>query len=360
MNRFSFDIWFENKSIEQKNAKRNNGNFSDDSKRLNFSINLKSDRSSQLEVKDNKCSLSISNEIPIKIKAFFSGHNLQDLLSQILFPDLQEKATEKVIQQSDLRSFFFMLSKNFYNRGSEDIKEAEKMFSEAVASLPIEYSSDGHFLGALGSNFISKYEFASIMAREISGSLMEKKPKKEELNRRYLEFDSPFLNKIKIEYPFFDEYKVSFTKEEKTETGIEFINGKITFYKVGVEMDILEALTWGQKRFVYLLSKIKEQKTPLIDEIENGFHPKMVEDLINSIYEQKKQAFITTHSHNIINSLNYESMEELGKSIVICKMNKNDKLNFSNLKGKNLELNFKKVKTGMVDLPESLRFEGVW
>ncbi|KAA3599293.1 MAG: hypothetical protein DWQ06_10275 [Calditrichaeota bacterium] len=331
----------------QKNILNFKINYSFDDGNPNFTINK---RSNEINIYEN--------EALKKNKDFYSDNwNFGDFFSDLKVETQNDK---KFLNHSKLS---FLQTPSMYRRGVEDISELEAILRKTIKTYILGKPKFNPFPSYLFSE--PEYgELNNIIFWELGKFLENHKDYKKiiEIDNLDLEFKSDFLQRIKQKYTFFDSFIIRFSDKITSKEEIEYRDGKIIFFKNKREMDFNKATTWGQKRFIYLLSKIEAQDTPLIDEIENGFHPKMVRDLINSIYEQKpqKQAFVTTHSHHIINSLNYDSMEELGKSIVLCKISKEEKLTFANLKGKNLEVNFNKVRTGLVDLPESLLFEGIW
>ncbi|MCC7430368.1 AAA family ATPase [bacterium] len=334
-------------------------NFMAKREKLDFSINftIENDKISIEKNGQNFKILKNGENLVGNVIALGIDFNLQNILRDL---------SNEVFAQLKFLKF-----PQFCGRGVEDNSETKLLFEKNIKTFTIYFFEKGsipfenNLLQEKWSgteNQAEMNEFSFIILKDLTDFINKQGPPKdfrEPLNLK-LEFKSSFLEKISKDYPFFDSYKISFGSSQISMKSRKFRDGKCIFLKKEREIKIDNVLTWGQKRFVYLLSKVELNEIPLIDEIENGFHPKMVEDLLKKIYEQKKQAFITTHSHNIINNLKYVSMEELGKSVVLCKIGTNEKLAFSNLKGKDLEKVFKKVETEIISLANVLFYDGVW
>jgi predicted ATPase len=81
-------------------------------------------------------------------------------------------------------------------------------------------------------------------------------------------------------------------------------------------------LSDGFLRILAIISQIEKQNTPdtviLLDEIENGLHPELIERLVKYLLQTKAQIVVTTHSPLI---LNYLSDEEAKESMIFLYRN---------------------------------------
>jgi len=82
-------------------------------------------------------------------------------------------------------------------------------------------------------------------------------------------------------------------------------------------------LSDGFLRVLAIISQVEQQNNPdaviLIDEIENGIHPELVEHLIKYLVQAKPQIIVTTHSPL---TLNYLSDEEARNSMIFLYRNR--------------------------------------
>lgn len=82
-------------------------------------------------------------------------------------------------------------------------------------------------------------------------------------------------------------------------------------------------LSDGFLRILAIISQIEQQNTPdtviLLDEIENGLHPELIERLVKYLLQTKAQIIVTTHSPLI---LNYLSDEQARNSMILLYRNK--------------------------------------
>jgi predicted ATPase len=85
-------------------------------------------------------------------------------------------------------------------------------------------------------------------------------------------------------------------------------------------------LSDGFLRVLAIVSQIEQQNTPdtviLLDEIENGLHPELIERLVMYLLQTKAQIIVTTHSPLI---LNYLSDEDAKKSMIFLYRNREGK-----------------------------------
>lgn len=271
-----------------------------------------------------------------QIRKWLSGINSHNLLNLTLFPQIE-----------------------FNERGKEDINDALKMFNLELEEIRVEKKPSSQYPKATLSPYnLKNFELMNIISNELIKQIILKKMKKIDQNVEIF-FESDFLNSIKNKFQFFDNYFFLFKKNIGVIDGYLLRKGVLKFTKNDKEVDLDIDFTWGQKRLIYILAKIEKMQIPLIDEIENGFHPDWVDSLLDRIVELDKQAFITTHSHNIINSLEPETPIELEESIILCRI-KDEKLSFKNLSQNKAEKIFGLLETELVQLSDTLFVNGVW
>jgi predicted ATPase len=122
------------------------------------------------------------------------------------------------------------------------------------------------------------------------------------------------LSKLREFFPFLVNLRTP-SKEygwrslEARETKVPFVTAK--------------HLSDGFLRVLAIISQIEQQNTPdtviLLDEIENGLHPELIERLVKYLLQTKAQIVVTTHSPLI---LNYLSNDEAKESMILLYRNR--------------------------------------
>jgi len=87
----------------------------------------------------------------------------------------------------------------------------------------------------------------------------------------------------------------------------------------------LEPLSSGQTRLEYLVKNIKEKDYSryLLDNPDFGLHPKLIDELVETILKtakenNEKQFFITTHNADLIESFIYFAKRRIDFDDVVC------------------------------------------
>ncbi|MBV6690522.1 AAA family ATPase [Serratia quinivorans] len=105
-------------------------------------------------------------------------------------------------------------------------------------------------------------------------------------------------------YPQIEHFRISTTKGGWKRLIVEerFLdeNGALTFCKTDASQ-----LNDGLLRILAVLAQVESQKGSLLllDEIENGINPQIIEQLVDTLVEAKSQVIVTTHSPMILNYL---------------------------------------------------------
>jgi predicted ATPase len=128
------------------------------------------------------------------------------------------------------------------------------------------------------------------------------------------ELRSSILSKLREFFPFLVNLRTP-SKEygwrslEARETKVPYVTAK--------------HLSDGFLRILAIISQIEQQNTPdtviLLDEIENGLHPELIERLVKYLLQTKAQIVVTTHSPLI---LNYLSNDEAKESMIFLYRNR--------------------------------------
>lgn len=163
-----------------------------------------------------------------------------------------------------------------------------------------------------------------------------------------------------------DAKSISFqSKIEKTESIAE---GK-RFEGKGVEIhvrfpsdiEVIDSrLTVGQKRLTTIaLGALLCGGSPLlIDEIDNGLHLGLLEKVLGLI--RGRQTFIATHNKLVVDLLDYESPEDIRRTIHICRRNQDGTQSLIALSEDQVREMFEKIEAGIMNLSDVLLQEGLW
>jgi len=167
------------------------------------------------------------------------------------------------------------------------------------------------------------------------------------------------LNAKNIELGF-NKIKKEANSNNQNITDYEFsgITGEIEFNS-GSTFD-WKWLTFGQRRFLIqsILFEAKKNCPLVIDEISNGYHPKLLMELLRLI--ENYQSFISSHNCMVLDAMPFISSEELIRGIYIIKRDDNGKQTikkFSEIQAKDI---FEKAEVGIMNISQILEAENIW
>jgi hypothetical protein len=118
--------------------------------------------------------------------------------------------------------------------------------------------------------------------------------------------------------------------------------------------------TFGQKRLITIaLGALLCGGSPLlVDEIDNGLHPGLVEKVLGLI--RGRQTFIASHNKLVVDLLDYESPEDIGRTIHICQRNQDGTQSLVALSDEQVREVFEKIEVGLMNPSDVLQREGLW
>ena len=119
-------------------------------------------------------------------------------------------------------------------------------------------------------------------------------------------------------------------------------------------------LTFGQRRFLMmgLLLLFRPNFPVLIDEIDNGLHPRLVEAVLALL--PGRQAFLASHNKIVVDYVNYDSAEDICRKIHLCRRADDGKQNVATLDESTAQEVFEKISIGIMHPSDVLLFEGIW
>lgn len=119
-------------------------------------------------------------------------------------------------------------------------------------------------------------------------------------------------------------------------------------------------LTFGQRRFLLmaLLLLFRPSYPALIDEIDNGLHPRLVEAVLNLM--SGRQSFLTSHNKLVIDYINYDSADDIRRKIHICRRDATGRQTVDALSETAAQEVYEKVAVGIMHPSDVLLNEGLW
>jgi energy-coupling factor transporter ATP-binding protein EcfA2 len=119
-------------------------------------------------------------------------------------------------------------------------------------------------------------------------------------------------------------------------------------------------LTFGQKRLITIaLGALLCGGSPLlVDEIDNGLHPGLVEKVLGLI--RGRQTFIASHNKLVVDLLDYESPEDICRTIHICRRNQDGTQTLVALSDDQVREVFEKIEVRLMNPSDVLQREGLW
>ena len=119
-------------------------------------------------------------------------------------------------------------------------------------------------------------------------------------------------------------------------------------------------LTFGQKRLITIaLGALVCGGAPmLVDEIDNGLHPGLLEKILEII--SGRQTFIVSHNKLVVDLLDYDSPEDICRTVHICRRNPDGTQSLIALSDDQVQEVFEKIEVGIMSPSEVLLQEGLW
>ena len=144
--------------------------------------------------------------------------------------------------------------------------------------------------------------------------------------------------------------------------------GEATLECQGVELRVLfdsgvevadAGLTFGQRRFllIALLILCTANYPILIDEIDNGLHPRLLAAALGLL--AGRQSFLVTHSQPVVDALRYESADDLRQRIHVCRRDADGHQTVDTLDATTAQTIFKKFSDG-AHASDVLLAENAW
>lgn len=121
-----------------------------------------------------------------------------------------------------------------------------------------------------------------------------------------------------------------------------------------------DGLTFGQRRIIVMaLMLLSNASYPaLIDEIDNGLHPRFVEAALKLL--SQRQSFLTSHNKLVIDYINYDSAEDIRRKIHICRRDASGRQTVDTLSEAVAQEVYEKISVGIMHPSDVLRVEGLW
>ena len=119
-------------------------------------------------------------------------------------------------------------------------------------------------------------------------------------------------------------------------------------------------LTFGQRRLIVMgLAALTTYMAPIIiDEVDNGLHPGLVEEVMRLI--EDRQSFIVSHNKLVVDLPSYDSVDDLRKKIHICRRRDDGTQTVEQLSEEQAHDVFEKIEVGIMHPSDVLLAEGLW
>lgn len=172
-----------------------------------------------------------------------------------------------------------------------------------------------------------------------------------ELNAMLMALDAESISfRLKIEQTQSFSDEVTF-EGQGVEIGVRFSSGT----------EVIDSrLTFGQKRLITIaLGALLCGGSPLlVDELDNGLHPGLVEKVLGLI--RGRQTFIASHNKLVVDLLDYESPEDMRCTIHVCRRNQDGTQSLVALSDEQVREVFEKIEVGIMNPSDVLLQEGLW
>jgi len=131
----------------------------------------------------------------------------------------------------------------------------------------------------------------------------------------------------------------------KFESGAEYADSRLTF---------------GQRRYLMmgLLLLFRPDFPALIDEVDNGLHPRLVEAVLKLL--QGRQSFLASHNKIVVDYVGYDSPEDVRQKIHVCRRAEDGKQTVDTLDEAAVQEVFEKISIGIMHPSDVLLVEGLW
>lgn len=119
-------------------------------------------------------------------------------------------------------------------------------------------------------------------------------------------------------------------------------------------------LTFGQRRYLYigLLSLVHPHHVFLIDELDNGLHPKLVEALM--LLLQGRQRFFASHNKLVIDYTAFDSADDVQKKIHIVRRDDEGRQHVDKISDAEAAEVFEHIEVKIMHPSDVLQTEGLW
>lgn len=119
-------------------------------------------------------------------------------------------------------------------------------------------------------------------------------------------------------------------------------------------------LTFGQRRYLYagIVFMFHASVPVLVDEIDNGMHPRLVENLLNMWRE--RQLFLVSHNKMVIDYTNFSGPQDVQEKIHIVQRDAEGRQRVSVLDAETAREVYAKIEVAIQNPSDVLRAEGLW
>lgn len=119
-------------------------------------------------------------------------------------------------------------------------------------------------------------------------------------------------------------------------------------------------LTFGQRRFlmIALLLLFRPSFPAVIDEVDNGLHPRLVEAVLRLL--PARQSFLASHNKLVLDYINYEDTEDIRRKIHICRRALGGDQTVAAIDEATAQEVHEKLSVGIMHVSDILRMEGLW
>lgn len=136
---------------------------------------------------------------------------------------------------------------------------------------------------------------------------------------------------------------------------------------IGFECEFLDGtrmaeteLTFGQRRYLYggIISLMHPGAAVLVDEIDNGMHPRLLETLLK--LWQDRQVFLVSHNKLVIDYTNFAGPDDVQRKVHIVRRGEDGRQTVDALAEDVANEVFNKIDVGIQSPSDVLRAEGLW
>jgi energy-coupling factor transporter ATP-binding protein EcfA2 len=119
-------------------------------------------------------------------------------------------------------------------------------------------------------------------------------------------------------------------------------------------------LTFGQRRYLYggIVSLMRPGAAVLVDEIDNGMHPRLIETLLK-LWEER-QVFLVSHNKLVIDYVNFDGPEDVQRKVHIVQRGEDGRQIVKVLDAEVAGEVYKKIAVAIQSPSDVLRAEGLW